>query len=205
MANSTETRTPSSPRSGAEPDRSIRLPGRKRGATIAELPEATGWQPHPVRSATAAQLRALEHMDVAGLRAEWRTPYRSTPPKRVSRELLILGVAWKIQERVQGGFSAATKRRLAALTRSLAQDGDIRRARVTRPKPGSRLIREWGGRTHSVAVSEDGFEWNGKTWRSLSAIAREITGAHWSGPRFFGVTGRSPARAGAPVTGHGDD
>ena len=60
-------------------------------------------------------------------------------------------------------------------------------------------------RTHSVAVGEDGFEWNGKTWRSLSAIAREITGAHWSGPRFFGVTGRSPARAGAPVTGHGDD
>ena len=79
------------------------------------------------------------------------------------------------------------------------------RARVTRPKPGSRLIREWGGRTHSVAVNEDGFEWNGKTWRSLSAIAREITGAHWSGPRFFGFTGRSPARAGSPVTGHGDD
>ena len=205
MANSTETRTPSSPRSGAELDRSIRLPGRKRGATIAELPEATGWQPHPVRSATAAQLRALEHMDVAGLRAEWRRLYRSTPPKRVSRELLILGVAWKIQERVQGGFSAATKRRLAALTRSLAQDGDIAQARVTRPKPGSRLIREWGGRTHSVAVSEDEFEWNGKTWRSLSAIAREITGAHWSGPRFFGFTGRSPARAGAPVTDHGDD
>ena len=153
----------------------------------------------------AAQLRALEPMDGAGLRAEWRRLYRSTPPKRVSRELLILGVAWKIQERAQGGFSAATKRRLAALTQSLAQDGDIRRARVTRPKPGSRLIREWGGRTHSVAVSEDGFEWNGKTWRSLSAIAREITGAHWSGPRFFGVTGRSPARAGAPVTGHGDD
>ena len=153
----------------------------------------------------AAQLRALEPMDGAGLRAEWRRLYRSTPPKRVSRELLILGVAWKIQERVQGGFSAATNRRLAALTRSLAQDGDIARARVTQAKPGSKLIREWGGRTHSVAVSEDGFEWNGKTWRSLSAIAREITGAHWSGPRFFGVTGRSPARAGSPVTGHGDD
>ena len=205
MANSTETRTPSSPRSGTEPDRSTRLPGRNRGATIAELPEATGWQPHSVRSAVAAQLRALEPMDVAGLRAEWRRLYRSTPPKRVSRELLILGVAWKIQERVQGGFSAATKRRLAALTRSLAQDGDIARARVTRAKPGSSLIREWGGRTHSVAVSEDGFEWNGKTWRSLSAIAREITGAHWSGPRFFGLTGRSPARAGAPVKGYDDD
>ena len=190
MSNSTETRTPSSPRSGA---------------AIAELPEATGWQPHPVRSAVAAQLRALEPMGGAGLRAEWRRLYRSTPPKRASRELLILGVAWKIQERAHGGFSAATNRRLAALTRSLAQDGDIARARVTRPKPGSRLIREWGGRTHSVAVSEDGFEWNGKTWRSLSAIAREITGAHWSGPRFFGVTGRSPARAGAPVTGHDDD
>ena len=190
MANSTETQTLSSSRSGA---------------TIAELPEAAGWQPHPVRGAVAAQLRALEPMDGADLRAEWRRLYRSTPPKRVSRELLILGVAWKIQERVQGGFSAATNRRLAALTRSLAQDGDIARARVTRPKPGSRLIREWGGRTHSVAVSEDGFEWNGKTWRSLSVIAREITGAHWSGPRFFGFTGRSPARAGAPVTDHGDD
>ena len=69
MANSTETRTPSSPRSVAEPDRSTRLPGRNRGVTIAELPEATGWQPHPVRSAVAAQLRALEPMDGAGLRA----------------------------------------------------------------------------------------------------------------------------------------
>ncbi len=143
--------------------------------------------------AVAAKLQALAEMDYGALRDEWRRLYRAHPPKRVSRDLLQLGVAWKIQEKANGGLSAALKRRLADLAKTMKQDGDIARNRVARLKPGAKLIREWQGETHTVAVLEDGFEWQGKRWRSLSVIAREITGSHWSGPRFFGLNGKAEA------------
>jgi len=146
--------------------------------------------------AVAAKLKALEQMDYAALRAEWRRLYRAQPPKRVARDLLVLGVAWKIQAQAFGGLGAATKRRLAELAKTMEQNGDITRNRVTRLKPGAKLIREWRGEIHGVTVAEDGFEWNGQKWRSLSAIAREITGVHWSGPRFFGLNGRAPHQTG---------
>ena len=142
-------------------------------------------------STVAARLQALERMDYAGLRAEWRRLYRAHPPKRVARDLLMLGIAWKIKEQAYGGLSAATKRRLADLVSTMDRDGDVTRNRVARLKPGAKLLREWGGKTHTVTVVEDGFDWNGTHWRSLSAIAREITGAHWSGPRFFGLKAKA--------------
>ena len=141
--------------------------------------------------ALAARLQALEQMDYAALRSEWRRLYRAHPPKRVSRDLLILGVAWKIQEQTYGGLSAATKRRLADLSKTMERDGDVTRNRVARLKAGAKLVREWRGNTHTVTVIDEGFEWKGRHWRSLSAIAREITGVHWSGPRFFGLNGKA--------------
>ena len=135
----------------------------------------------------AARLQALEQMDYATLSSEWRRLYRSPAPKRVARDLLMLGVAWKIQEQAYGGLGAGTKRRLADMAKVMDRDGDVTRNRVTRLKPGAKLIREWQGKPHTVVVVEDGFEWKGRQWRSLSAIAREITGVHWSGPRFFGL------------------
>ena len=135
----------------------------------------------------AARLAALGEKDYDELQHEWRRLYRQHPPRRVSRDLLMLGVAWKIQEKAYGGLGAAIKRRLANLAQAMEQDGDIARNRVAHLKPGAKLLREWQGKTHTVIVLEDGFEWEGKRWRSLSAIARTITGAHWSGPRFFGV------------------
>ena len=139
----------------------------------------------------AAKLRALEQMDHATLRAEWRRLYRAHPPKRVARDLLLLGVAWKVQEQTYGGFGATTKRRLADLAETLERGGDVTRSRVARLRPGAKLVREWRGETHTVIVGEDGFEWRGRRWQSLSVIAREITGSHWSGPRFFGLTERT--------------
>jgi hypothetical protein len=135
----------------------------------------------------AARLQALEQMDHGALRLEWRRLYRAHPPTRVTRDLLMLAVAWKIQEQAYGGLTAATKRRLADLAATLERDGDVTRGRVARLKPGAKLVREWRGKTHTVIVGEDGFEWRGHHWRSLSMIAREITGGHWSGPRFFGL------------------
>jgi Protein of unknown function (DUF2924) len=137
--------------------------------------------------AVAAKLQAIERMDYATVRDEWRRLYRVQAPKRVSRSLLMLGVAWKIQEQAYGGLSAVAKRRLADLAKNLERDGDVTRNRVARLRPGAKLVREWRGQTHKVIVLEDGFEWKGTRWRSLSVIAREITGVHWSGPRFFGL------------------
>ncbi len=144
--------------------------------------------------AVAVKLQALAEINYDALRAEWRRLYRAHPPKRVSRDLLVLGVAWKIQEQAYGGLSAATKRQLADLAKTMEQDGDIALHRVARLKPGAKLIREWRGETHTVTVLEDGFEWRGKRRRSLSVIAKLITGAHWSGPRFFGLNGKADAR-----------
>jgi len=138
-----------------------------------------------------AKLKALGSMDHAALRAEWRRLYRVEPPKRVARELLVLGVGWKIQEQAFGGLRGTTRRMLAELSKTLERDGDVTRSRVTRLKPGAKLIREWHGKSHTVIVLEEGFEWRGKHWRSLSVIARTITGMHWSGPRFFGLNGKS--------------
>ncbi len=100
----------------------------------------------------AVKLRALAGMGYDALRAEWRRVYRANPPKRVSRDLLMLGVGWNVQERADGGLGVATKRRLAGLAKTLEQDGDVTRSRVARLKPGARLIREWRGETNTVIL-----------------------------------------------------
>jgi hypothetical protein len=145
--------------------------------------------PSPAEAVTV-RLAALETLSYAELRAEWRRLYRVLPPKRVARELLLLGVAWKIQEQALGGLGTGAKRALASLTQALEQEGDVKRNRVMQLKPGAKLVREWHRSTHTVLVLDEGFEWRGKRWRSLSTIAQAISGAHWSGPRFFGLTAR---------------
>lgn len=152
------------------------------------------------RSPLAAQLAALSEMDAPELRAEWRRLFRSYPPKLLRRDLLQLGVAWMLQELALGGLSAATKRQLAELSRTIASKSDLAKARTMILKPGARLVRDWGGETHEILVVEDGFVWRGKTWCSLSVIAREMTGTHWSGPRFFGLTGTTTKSSAAVET-----
>ena len=134
------------------------------------------------------RLAALALMSHAELRAEWRWLFRAHPPQRIGRDVLELGAAWKLQEKALGGTSGATKRRLAELDRVMESKGDLAKARTIRLRPGAKLVREWRGETHDVFVTESGFLWRGESWRSLSAIALEITGTHWSGLRFFGLT-----------------
>ncbi len=155
----------------------------------------------------ATKLAALPEMAAVDLRAEWRRLHRAHPPQRIGRHLLELGVAWKLQERVYGGFSAAMKCRLAELAKTMDEKGDLAKTRAVQLKPGVKLVREWRGETHDVLVLEDGFQWRGQRWRSLSAIAREISGTHWSGPRFFGLqakaepSDRADSEAGVEETG----
>ena len=146
--------------------------------------------------ALAAEIAALGEMPYTDLRLAWRRLYRVHSPKKLSRDLLELGVAWKLQERVFGGLSATTKRQLDELARTLATKSDLAKGRKVSLRPGARLVRAWGGETHEILVVEAGFLWRGKTWASLSVIAREMTGTHWSGPRFFGLD-KSAQSAGA--------
>ena len=149
--------------------------------------------------ALSAEIAALGEMTYTDLRFAWRRLNRAHPPKKLSRDLLELGVAWKLQERALGGLSATTKRQLDELARTLATKSDLAKARKVSLRPGARLVRAWGGETHEILVVEDGFEWRGKTWGSLSVIAREMTGTHWSGPRFFGLDKAKAGPVGSDV------
>ncbi len=133
------------------------------------------------------QLNELAQMPSHKLRAQWRKIYRAEAPRRIPRDLLIRAIAYQIQERAYGGLDRKTKRRLRTLARTLESDGRLPLSSGPDLKPGAKLIREWHGRTYRVLLLEDGFEFEGQTYRSLSRIAREITGAHWSGRRFFGL------------------
>lgn len=138
----------------------------------------------------AERIAALGEASYAELHAEWRRLWRSAAPKKLSRDILELGLAWKLQEQAFGGIDAKTRRRLARPAASDADEDQIQRAPV-RLQPGATLLRQWRGETHEVIVLEDGFEWDGKRWTSLSLVAREITGAHRSGPLFFGLKRKS--------------
>ena len=128
---------------------------------------------------------AVEVMDREALIALWTTTFGSPPPKRLSMPFLRRFIAFELQARLHGGLSPALQKKLG----SIADGRDRPTSRKLRP--GGRLIREWNGTSHVVDITEAGFAWRGCEYRSLSAIAREITGAHWSGPRFFGLKGSS--------------
>ncbi len=139
------------------------------------------------------EITALGKREIQELRAEWRKLYRVEPPKRLSRDLLLRGIAHRIQERVDGGLGIATKRRLNALAEELKTKGASHFDAAAVLKPGTKLVREWHGRTHTVMVAEDGFEFDGQRYRSLTRVATLITGVHWSGPVFFGLKRRPRA------------
>jgi Protein of unknown function (DUF2924) len=140
------------------------------------------------------RLVVLPELSVADLRLEWRRLFRADPP-RLSRDIMIRAIAYRLQEIAHGGASKATQRRLVTLAAEFETGGTIAPPPGPKIKPGSRLVREWHGRTHTICVTDDGFEFQGKSYRSLSMIARHITGAQWSGPRFFGLTRSASARA----------
>jgi hypothetical protein len=131
---------------------------------------------------TEALLR-LPTLDLGELRELWCQLYKTETAPRLSRELLVRAVAYRMQEVASGGPRLELQRQLRQIGLELQQTGRVR----IRPqlKPGTRLLREWRGRNYEVLVLDDGFSWQGTHYRSLSAIARQITGTAWSGPVFF--------------------
>ena len=150
----------------------------------------------------SAQLPILKRDKLLDL---WNDLIKSSAPAAISRQLLERATAYTLQERQFGGLSGRTGRELLRIGKCERKDHPVTaqvagryvtlatatlkgksRAKITL-RPGMRLVREWQGRSHVVDVREDGFQWNDRTYRSLSALAADITGAKWSGPRFFGL------------------
>jgi hypothetical protein len=139
----------------------------------------------------AAEIAALDTLDLEALRAEWRRLYRHPAPKFFRRNLLIRGIAYEMQAKVFGGLSPKTRKKLLKIAADHEAGPGFTTADAPRKlRPGTRLIRAWKGTTHTVNVLDDGFEWSGQKFRSLSAIAREISGTNWNGFNFFGLDRR---------------
>jgi Protein of unknown function (DUF2924) len=136
--------------------------------------------------AIGGEINRLRSLALDELRGEWRHLYATEPPQ-ISCDLLVLGLGYRLQEIDQGGLGKATRRKLKTIARSLLKTGRVGLTPSLALKPGARLVREWRGRTHIVTATEDGFEYAGTSYPSLTKIAKKITGAHWSGPRFFGL------------------
>jgi len=135
-----------------------------------------------------AQLAALKSVPVADLKRKWRDLFDREPPP-YNRRFLESRLAYRIQELVYGGLSEETLERLDAIADELEGKAIKRRreASVGRPIAGTRLIREWQGKEHCVTVRRDDFEYQGRPYKSLSAVARHITGTNWNGLVFFGL------------------
>ncbi len=156
------------------------------------------------------EIDRLESLSAFELRTMWRRYWKQPPPMRISKDMLLRGIAWKLQEQALGGIGKPEARKLSAMIKAAAtfldQDGTGDTGATgpnrwnnhiptnTTPialREGNRLVRDWNGTTHTVLVLASGFEWKGQQFASLSKIAEAITGAHWSGPRFFGLVKRS--------------
>jgi hypothetical protein len=137
---------------------------------------------------TGPDLAALAALDLAGLRTAWNARFREPASAFRTKDLLLRAFVYKLESRRHGGLSISLSRRLEELAQSYLSDPDFQPAPKPSLTPGTRLSREWNGVAHVVEVTDTGFVYQGKTYRSLSVVARTITGVHRSGPHFFGVS-----------------
>jgi hypothetical protein len=151
-------------------------------------------------------LSRLPTLDIDELRQQWRGLYKTQAPPNLSRELLVRAVAHRIQELALGGLRPEPRRQLLRIAQQFKETGKATIRSRSELKPGTRLMREWQGRTYEVLVLDDGFSWQNTRYRSLSAIARKITGTAWSGPLFFGSKpNRSATRRSSQLPGSADE
>jgi hypothetical protein len=142
------------------------------------------------RSDIEAEIAGLLDRSTPELRVAWRKLHRTEPPFGISRDLLIRSLAYELQQRAHGSPNLGLRRRLQTLA-GASEKSTLSFEPGVVLKAGTTLVRQWRGRTHTILVQEDGFEYEGERYRSLTVIAERITGAHWSGPRFFGVIRRN--------------
>ena len=143
------------------------------------------------REGLARELASLPDLPLEALKGRWRDLYQAEPPLRLGRALMIRAIAHRLQENALGGLKPSVARQFTRAAEDVVAGRPVALP-VTAIKPGTRLLREWQGSTHEVIVLESGVRYQGQTWRSLSEVARAITGARWSGPLFFGLKERRP-------------
>jgi hypothetical protein len=164
---------------------------RQRAGGPPPVPSRGGdWENRPRNPdiiAVERQIAELADRSTQDLRVAWRELHRTGPPQGLSRDLLIRALAHRLQEQTHGGTSWVQRRRLQRLAREFERGSGSSDPGIV-PRTGTTLVRQWRGHTHIVLVRENGFEYDGQRYPSLTVIAEKITGAHWSGPRFFGLT-----------------
>ena len=144
------------------------------------------WVPARNREELAAEIAGLSKLDIDELREHWKAIYGKAPSREIGRSFLTRTIAYRLQERAYSGLKASTCRRLVRAAEETAT-GPSKRPQTRMAQSGTILIREWQGTAHRVTMLDDGVSFNGKRYRSLSEVARTITGSRWSGPRFFGL------------------
>lgn len=147
-----------------------------------------------------AEVAQLRDLGMIGLRARWRTAFRRDAPAHLAPHLLFAMLAYHLQAEAMGGLDSGTERYLERIdqTSTPAAAAPLMQAFEQRQRklaPGIVLTREWNGHHHRVMVLDEGFAWEGRTYRSLSEIAKTITGTKWNGPRFFGLRDKKQAEA----------
>jgi hypothetical protein len=136
--------------------------------------------------ALAAEIANLWKLNIDELRDRWKAMYGKAPSREIGRSFLTRAISYRLQERAYGGLKPSTSRLLAKVVEETAT-GSSNKPRTRMAQSGTILIREWQGTAHRVTVLDNGVSFKGKRYRSLSEVAREITGSRWSGPRFFGL------------------
>jgi|ERR1039458_1065897 hypothetical protein len=135
----------------------------------------------------SAKLEELPNLQTSKLRVLWQELFAKPAHPKLRRDLMIPILAYRIQEKAYGGLKPSTRKRLQKLAEELEQDPNAQLRPNQQIKTGTKLVRQWQGQTHEVMVVDEGFDYRGKRYQSLSEIAREITGTRWSGPLFFGL------------------
>jgi Protein of unknown function (DUF2924) len=143
------------------------------------------------RAALSGEIGGLSKASIKDLRDRWKTLYGKAPCGQIGRSFLIRAIAYRLQEQTFGRLNPSTRRMLARVAEETAGGSSPKKPQRRKAETGTILLREWQGNAHRVTVLDEGVSFNGKRYRSLSEVAREITGSRWSGPRFFGL--RLPA------------
>jgi Protein of unknown function (DUF2924) len=135
----------------------------------------------------STKLEALPRLGKTELRVLWQELFGKPGHPKLRREMMIPILAYRIQEKAHGGLKPSTRKRLERLAQELERDPKAKLPTPQQIKTGTKLLRQWRGETHNVIVVDDGFDYRNKRYKSLSEIARHITGTRWSGPSFFGL------------------
>src|SRR3954471_6154524 len=188
-------------------DRAVEKLGTRDGAE----PATDALAPLSLKERLSAEIVSLKELDLDGLRARWRKLFRAPAPPHLPKYLLFRILAYRIQANALGDLDRETVRFLDQVARESEQrraEPGYRRTKAPPPvppvpnqrglKPGTILVREHAGVLHRVVVMENGFAWEGKTFRSLSETAQAITGTNWNGPRFFGLRSKTSENSGSP-------